>query len=363
MYITHMTLENFRNYKTADILFSQTTNIIYGNNAQGKTNLLEAIYLSSHAKSFKNSPIRDMILSGEDHADIGLSFFARGREETLQIQLLKENKRRIVLNGVEVKKPARLLEHFKVVFFSPDDLQLVKRGPNMRRRYLDRLISQINPSYLANLMTYQKLIEQKNKLLKGIKEHKMSEDTLFVWNRKQAEYLWPIMKKREEVLKILQTKCQKLHEDICGQEFFISYQPSIKAEETLKSVEDIYEFLMQKKETEIRFGQAIYGAQRDDFLIEIEGKNARHFASQGQQRTAALCLKLAQSECIYDTFLEYPIILLDDIMSELDQNRRRFLLSKMDGKQMFLTCTDKESYLRNDCRYFYVENGAIGAEN
>lgn len=355
MYITKLALDNFRNYTHAEIDFSPATNVIYGDNAQGKTNLLEAIYLSSHAKSFKNAPIREMIRQDEKKARILLSFFSKQREETLEIYLERDNKRKLILNDVEIKTPSRLLEHFKVVFFSPDDLQLIKRGPDMRRRYLDQLISQIHPAYLAGLMAYQKLLDQKNKLLKGIKENKMSEETLFVWNKKQAEYMWPLMQKRKQMLSVLDEKCRIMHEDICHQSMSILYHPSISAD----SEEEIYLFLEQKSEIEKRVGQALYGTHRDDFLVEIEEKDARHFASQGQQRTAALCLKLAQSECIKDAFSEYPLILLDDIMSELDKNRRQFLLSKIQKKQIILTCTDKESYLRSDSRYFRVTDGSI----
>jgi len=361
MHVTRLELQNFRNYSLANLEFSLKTNVIYGNNAQGKTNLLEALYLSSHAKSFKNAPIRELIKKDEKKAQVLLRFFSFGREKTLLFLFEKDNRRKIILNDIEIKSPSRLLEHFKVVFFSPDDLMLIKKGPELRRRFLDQLISQMSPTYLSALLSYQKLMEQKNKLLKMIKEGKTTDETLFAWNRKIAEFMEIIISKRREYIEKIQKKSHELHFDITGQNLKIKYMPGIsnieENTEKEKLVEQIYLFLEEKKGVEIRVGQALYGTHRDDFSISIDDMDARRFASQGQQRTIALCLKLAQSECIKDEFSEYPLILLDDIMSELDKKRRKFLLSKLSGKQIMITCTDKEAYKSEDIRYFYVEDG------
>jgi len=366
MYVTNIELQNFINYSHANLEFSLKTNVIYGNNAQGKTNLLEALYLSSHAKSFKNAPIRELIKKDEKKAQVFLRFFSFGREKTLLFLFEKDNKRKIFLNDIEIKSPSRLLEHFKVVFFSPDDLLLIKKGPELRRRFLDQVISQMSPAYLSALLSYQKVMEQKNKLLKMIKDGKVSDETLFAWNKKIAEFMAIIILKRQEYLEKLQKKCQELHVDMTGQTINITYLPGIShIEETLDAErlkESIYSFLEEKKEVEKRAGQALYGTHRDDFLIFIDDMDTRRFASQGQQRTIALCLKLAQSECIKDEFSEYPLILLDDIMSELDKKRRQFLLSKLSGKQIMMTCTDKEAYKSEDIRYFYVEDGMASQE-
>lgn len=367
MFVEEMKIENFRNYKHADLAFSSDTNVIYGNNAQGKTNLLEALFLSSHAKSFKNAPIRELIRKNERKAQVFLRFYSFGREKTLLFLFERENKRKIFLNDVEIKSPSRLLEHFKVVFFSPDDLLLVKKGPDLRRRYLDQLISQVSPAYLSSLLSYQKVLEQKNKLLKMIKEGTTDPETLFIWNGKLAEFMSLIILKRKEYSEILQNKCQVLHQAISGQDLWIQYLPSISHIENVENrnelIHSISNFLEEKKDVELRVGQSLYGTHRDDFSILIGDMDARHFASQGQQRTIALCLKLSQSECIKDAFSEYPLILLDDIMSELDKTRRQFLLSNLSGKQIMITCTDKEVYKSEDIRYFFVENGTVMKED
>lgn len=362
MYIQSLKLRSFRNYAECQIALGSHTNVLFGDNAQGKTNLLEALYLCSRAKSYRTSSAGELVLRGEECAEVELCFFAEGREQVFRMAVDKKGKKKIFLNDVPVSKVSRLLQTCKVILFSPDDLLMVKKGPDLRRKFIDNSISQLKPAYLSDLVSYCRLVEQKNKLLKFIKDGRYDEDTLAAWNYKLAEYAAKITAVRSQFVQELDTVNKQIHYAISAQTMRISYLPNIRdslsSEDYGEQKQLIFDYLQAHSAQEIKLGLSLYGIHRDDFELRVNGADLRQFGSQGQQRSAVLSLKLAQSEQIFEKTGERALILLDDIMSELDQKRRSFLLSSLGEQQVVITCTDREDYPSDgDVRYFRVMGG------
>ncbi len=332
MKISEIELYNFRNYKNEKISFCEGTNIVCGDNGMGKTNILEAIYYFSYGRSFRTSG-REIIKDGEKEAKINLSFEKNERLYDGKIKFLSGNKKEILLNDIELNKTSQLLGNFLCVLFTPDELRIIKGMPEIRRKFCDSAIMLLRPNYIKELIRYRNILNQKTALLKSRKY-----DTLSVWNEKLSESGEKIMKMGESYIQRIKEKAQSLQKEITnGKEILnIIYAPSVKkGEEYLKKLEEYKE-----KEKENMF--CLVGPHRDEIIFEINGKNAKNYASQGQIRTAVLCLKLAQMEIIKEETGNFPVLLLDDILSELDKKRREFLISKIKDKQIIITCTDIE---------------------
>lgn len=362
MYILSLKLRSFRNYSGCELTLGPHTNVLFGGNAQGKTNLLEAMYLCSRAKSYRTSSVSDLVLRGEECAEVELCFFAEGRKQVFRMAVDKKGKKKLFLNDVPVSKVSRLLETCKVILFSPDDLLMVKKGPDLRRKFIDNSISQLKPAYLSDLVSYCRLVEQKNKLLKFIKDGRYDEDTLAAWNFKLAEYAAKITAVRKEFVGELDRVNERIHSAISGQQMHIAYLPNIRdsflPEDYGERKQIIFRYLQDHSAQEVKLGLSLYGIHRDDFDLQVNGTDLRQFGSQGQQRSAVLSLKLSQSELIEQQTGERALILLDDIMSELDQDRRSFLLSSLGEQQVIITCTDREVYPSNgDVRYYEIKDG------
>ncbi len=362
MYIRSVKLRSFRNYAECELELGPHTNVFYGGNAQGKTNLLEAMYLCSRAKSYRTSSAGDLVLHGEDYGEVELRFFAAGRDQVFRMAVDKKGKKKIFLNDVPVGKVSRLLETCKVILFSPDDLLMVKKGPDLRRKFIDNSISQLKPSYLSDLVSYCRLAEQKNKLLKLIKEGRYDEATLSAWNYKLAEYAAKITAVRRQFVDEINQVNERIHFSISRQKMSVLYRPNIREsmqiEEYSRQKQVIFDYLQAHAQQEMKLGLSLYGIHRDDFELQINDTDLRQFGSQGQQRSAVLSLKLAQCELIEQKTGERALILLDDIMSELDQDRRAFLLSSFGEQQVVITCTDREVYPSNgDVHYYHVAGG------
>ena len=359
MYISSLTLSNFRNYEQETIKFSRGTNLIYGNNAQGKTNILEAVYLFCQGRSHRAKTDKELIRFGNDFASLTAEFHDANRDYSANIRLIKNGKKNIKINHVQITKLSMLMSYLNAVMFAPEDLELVKGSPSSRRRFTDSAISQLYPGYLSNLIDYNKALMQKNSLLKTIRTSgRNAYSMLEVWNEQLAHTGAKIMEYRTDSISQLNKFASAIQKEISGEDLLAEYAPSIKTDNF--NEESFFEFLQSRSEREIDMGSAQYGIQRDDINISINGREARTFGSQGQQRTAALSLKIAQADYIRSIKDEYPILLLDDILSELDINRRMYLCEKIKDKQVLITGTDSD--LTNDSTdtaLFYVDNGTI----
>lgn len=359
MFITSLTLEHFRNYEQQQISFSPHTNVIYGNNAQGKTNILEAVYLFSHGRSHRAHSDKELIRFGEAYANLEIDFEDSSRNYNASIRLLKNGKKSVKVNHVAVNRLSKLMNYLNVVMFSPEDLDLVKGSPGGRRRFLDAAISQLYPGYLNSLITYHKALTQKNSLLKMLRQKGWKSDpTLSVWNEQLAGEAEKIMRYRRDFLTPLSQFAAELQKEISGEVLEVRYQPSIHAEQST----EIFEVLESHQAREIDCAAAQSGIQRDDISISVSGNAAKTYGSQGQQRTAILSLKLAQADLIHSLKEEYPVLLLDDIMSELDLHRRLYLSEKIKNKQVLITCTDTDLTKDSATQLFHVEEGRVCTE-
>lgn len=347
-------LVNFRNYENETVNFSAGTNLIYGDNAQGKTNLLEAVCMFSYGRSKRAKSDSELVRFGERGFSLELSFSDAVRDFTAIIKMLPDGRKNIRINNVAITKLSQLMSYFNVVMFSPTELDIVKGSPAVRRRFLDEAISQLSPKYVSQLSEYHKILEQKNGLLKQLRiKGEESSPMLSVWNEQLAVYGSEISKKRRMFTERVAKAAEGIQKEISGEELKIAYVPSI-------SEESYFEKLERNQKREIEFASSLVGIQRDDVKIKISDKDSRLFASQGQQRTAVLSLKLAQTEYIYEEKGEYPVILLDDIMSELDINRRRYLAGRISGRQVLITTTDPEGAEDiNNTKYFKISDGRV----
>lgn len=371
MQIHTLKLTNFRNYAEEEISFSPGTNVIYGNNAQGKTNLLEAICLFSYGRSRRARSDGELIRFGSDFFRLGLTFSDASREYSAFMQQAANGKKSIKINNVPLRRLSQLLSYLNVVMFSPSDLDIVRGSPSVRRRFLDEAISQMYPKYMSKLSDYHKALEQKNKLLKQLRARgARRDDMLTIWNEQLSESGTEIYIKRKEFIEKTDIHAAKVQSEISKENLKTDYTPNINCgimegteerSETERIVKNVlFQRLEEAQTREIENGSSVFGVQRDDFMIKIGGKDARLYASQGQQRTAVLSLKLAQTEFIKEECGEYPVLLLDDIMSELDIERRHFLAGKISGKQVLITTTDAENSEANTgTSYFKIENGRL----
>ena len=362
MHINSLKLKNFRNYSEASFEFSPLTNVIYGDNAQGKTNILEAVYMFAQGRSHRAKSDKELIKFGEDTSQLEIEFEDSDREYNAKIRLNKHGsgKKSVWINSVPIKKLSKLMSYLNVVMFSPEDLDLVKGSPSFRRHFIDAALSQLYPKYLITLTEYSQALAQKNSLLKQIKPNdKAAESLLTVWNMALAEKGALIMKYRAEFLESLNSFAAEIQNEICGEELELEYVPSIKAE-NIGSQEELLEKFEANTDREILFSSALIGVQRDNMNIRINGKEARLYGSQGQQRTAALSIKIAQADYIQSVRDEYPVLLLDDIMSELDINRRTYLSQKIRNKQVLITSTDTDlSESTAETKLFRISGGMV----
>ena len=359
MYIERLRLKSFRNYERAELEFSPLTNVIYGNNAQGKTNILEAVYLFAQGRSHRAKSDKELIRFGADSARLGLDFRDSSRAYSCEMKILGSGRKSVSVNHVHITKLSRLMSYLNVVMFSPEDLNIVKGSPSARRRFIDGSVSQIYPAYLASLMDYNKSLAQKNSLLKLLRaKGRRSDPTLSVWNMQLAEEGSKIMKARADFIKTINEFAAGIQQEISGEKLTLRYMPSIKTESM--SAEELFGYLCEHEGRELDMASAMYGVQRDDIEIFVNDREAKLFGSQGQQRTAALSMKIAQAEYIKSIKDEYPVLLLDDIMSELDINRRMYLSERIRDKQVLITSTDTDLIDKDtQTRLFRIENGTV----
>ena len=343
MKIKRFKAENFRSIERCDIEFTDGVNLIYGGNALGKTNVIEGIYLFSRGRSFRTAQEKDMVKYNTDGFRIALEYDSRDGENTLEYASFGREKRRRK-NGYPVKSVREMIEGFKAILFHPDDLALVKGGPEERRAFLNVAAAQCYITYISDYSRFQTALDNRNALLKNAsKGLYVDEGELLAWSESMAEYAAYIYVTRTEYLKKLEVYVKENGLKISGgkEEISFEYKSDIENGTDRESVRQEYlSVLTSSLEKEKIVGSSLYGPQRDDIIIKINGQPTRGFASQGQQRSIVLSMKLAEGEVIRDTFGEYPVFLLDEMLSELDEERRKFVLDSLDGKQTVITACE-----------------------
>ena len=342
MTIESIELKNYRNYEELHMELSQGTNILYGDNAQGKTNILEAVYVCCTTKSHRGAKDRDMIRFGEDESHIKLQIKKGAVPCRIDMHLKKNKPKGIAINGIPIRRASELFGLANMVFFSPEDLNIIKNGPGERRRFMDAELCQLDKLYLTDLAGYNHVLNQRNKLLKDMYKQPDLGATLDVWDMQLVETGRKIIRRRKQFVDELNEIVHDIHYRISGEkeDLLLQYEPSI---------EDIFfeDELSRVKERDMRQCMTSVGPHRDDLLFSIGEVDIRKFGSQGQQRTSALSLKLSEIELVKRSIHDTPVLLLDDVLSELDSNRQNYLLNSIHDTQTLITCTGLDEFVKN----------------
>ena len=335
MWINKIKLKNFRNYSEQEVNLGKNINVFFGENAQGKTNIIESIFLASIGKSYRTSKEKELIKFNENEAFIEIEFNKSDRDGKIKIQI--SDKKQIFLNGIKLKKLSELLGNINIVIFSPEDINILKGSPQNRRKFLDIMISQLRPNYMHLLTIYLKTMEQRNNYLKLIKFENKPEELLDIWDEKLVDAGIKIYQYRKEYIDKIYSKIKNIHKDITQgkEDIEIEYFSDATTRQNFLNE------LKSRRKLDIIKGYTTKGIHRDDFTIYINKKEVGTFGSQGQNRTVVLSLKLSELQVIYDDIGEYPILLLDDFMSELDSKRRENFLNSIKDIQVIITCTEK----------------------
>ena len=357
MYVDLLKLKNFRNYEDLEIHFSDRINIIHGDNAQGKTNILEAIYLAATTKSHRGSKDKDIILFGKDDSHIRLNLKKRDVGHRIDMHLRKAKPKGVAIDGIPIRRSTELFGLINIIIFSPEDLSIVKNGPGERRRFMDMEICQISRIYYSNLLRFSKILDQRNNLLKQIYYKPEIKDTLDTWDEQLVDTGKTIIKERRNFIQMMNDIIQDIHSSLSSgkEKIELIYEPNVEEDKFLK-------VLKEKRKLDLKNSVTMTGPQRDDFAVMINGNDVRVYGSQGQQRTAALSLKLAEIEIVKKVINDNPILLLDDVMSELDSQRRDALLDTMNDIQTIITCTGYDDFIRQRIsvdKIYKINNGRI----
>lgn len=353
MWIKNLKIHNFRNYDEQKINLNKNVNIFHGENAQGKTNIIESIFLASIGKSFRTNKDSELIKFGEICSKIEIDFEKSDRDGNIKIEI--NNKKNIFVNNIKIKKLSDLLGNINVVIFTPDDINILKGGPQNRRKFLDIMISQLRPNYMHVYSLYRKTLDERNNYLKKIKNENASEDLLEIWDEQLVNYGKIIADYRNDFIEKIKSKIANIHSKITEN------KENIKIEyiSDCLNKNDYIDFLKRRRKLDIVKGYTTRGIHRDDFQIFIDDILVNVYGSQGQHRTVVLSLKIAELQVINDEIGEKPILLLDDFMSELDEKRRSNFIENIQDTQVIITCTDKLLLNNVDFKEFNVVNGEI----
>ena len=357
MIIKSIELADYRNYDSLTMQFDKGTNILYGDNAQGKTNILEAIFVSATTKSHRGSKDREIINFDKEEAHIRTYLEREGVETRVDMHLRKSKSKGIAIDGQKIKKAADLLGLCNVVFFSPEDLGIIKNGPSERRRFVDMELCQLDSFYLYNLNHYNKIINQRNKLLKDMYMNVDLKETLGIWDMQLVSFGSKIIERRRLFVDQLNEIIYEIHKKLSGgkEELLIKYEPDVE-------IEEFENKLRFSQDRDIKSKMTSVGPHRDDFSFLVGDVDIRKYGSQGQQRTAALSLKLSEIELVKRIAKDTPVLLLDDVLSELDSNRQNYLLNNIGEIQTIITCTGLEEFVNNRFeinKVFQVSEGSV----
>lgn len=363
MIVESVELKDYRNYEFLDMNFNEHVNIIYGDNAQGKTNILESIYMCSTSKSHRGSKDREIVRFGKDESHIKLNVLKHGMKYRIDMHLKKNKTKGIAVNGIPIKKAVELFGIINIVFFSPEDLNIIKNGPSERRRFMDMELSQLDKIYLSNLVNYNKVLNQRNKLLKDIAFSPSEQlmQTLDIWDMQLVKYGSLIIKGRKSFIEKINTIISDIHSRLTGgiENIKVCYVPDV-------DVNDFEEEVRNSRQKDIKYKVTGKGPHKDDLIFLINDNDVRKYGSQGQQRTAALSLKLSEIELVKLVIKDTPVLLLDDVLSELDSNRQNFLINSIGDIQTIVTCTGLEEFINNRMninKIFKVTDGHVVNEN
>lgn len=358
LHLRELALNNYRNYTRLGLKFNSNRILFIGKNAQGKTNILEAIFLACTGRSHRTSKDNELIRWGQKSCNLRMLVEKKIGINSIEIILSEKERKKIKINGIPVKRLGQLMGHLNGVIFSPEDLKIVKEGPSERRRFMDMEISQVKPKYFYYLQQYNRILNHRNNLLKEINNNPVLEKTLSVWNAQLAEAGAFIIKQRYEFVENLAEIAKEIHKRISFdvEELSIKYRASVLIKPPkLKDIETHFlEALEKCRDDDIRRGNTGIGCHRDDLNFEINGVDVRTFGSQGQQRTVALSLKLSELKLMYKETGEYPVLLLDDVMSELDEERQKQLFEELGDIQTFITATDFKGIPLAELRKFDI---------
>ncbi len=366
--IKRLYLKNFRNYSEADIDFSYSTSLIYGDNAQGKTNIIEALFMISTGKSHRTNNVNELIKHGKNHFRVLLDFEDNGYDQNIEIRYIKGKRKELFINGVKKDKISDMLGVIPSVLFSPESILYVKGSPGERRRIMDIVLCQVKKDYLINLQRYNRIIKNKNIVLKQMQIGRSEEKQLDVWDEEASMTGFKIIKERQMLTEELESRMNGIIKGISeGKErISIKYKTFKEIDKIQNGHKDLLETIINNREKEIETGSSIYGPHRDDMEILLNGKNARMFCSQGQQRSIALSLCVAVMGLMEEKLGKKTLLLLDDVMSELDEKRQKFLLELIGNRQTVITTTEKTKYnalSQNNISFIKVSSGKIIEEN
>ncbi len=357
MQVKKIEVKNYRNLKDLTFVPHKNINVICGENAQGKTNLIESIWLFTGAKSFRGNSDSELVKIGEEKAKLNLDFTSCMVEKSSEIII--EGRRKATLNGNRLKSASLLAGSFTAIVFSPDDLQLISLGPDKRRRFLDIAVSQLYPPYLKDLKQYTRAVTQRNSLLKDIKAGQADSNLLSFFEDEIAKYGAKIIKYRKRYIERIKPFLNEIYKGISAQKEVLDIIYHSNTDESL-----LKNALYDSRKDDIYTASTSVGPHRDDLIFTVNEKNAKKYASQGQRRSISLSLKLAEAEVLNEITGEYPVALLDDVMSELDPMRQDYVLNKVKNRQVFITCCDPDNTKGlNEGKIFYVKNGEIKEEN
>lgn len=362
MYIENLELKNFRNYENLNIEPVKGVNILTGDNAQGKTNILEAVFFCAYGRSHRTSRDREMQMFDAPFTTVSVDVAREQNDKKIVLRFNGEGRKFIEINGRKITRIPDLLGNLYVIMFSPEDLKIVKETPGIRRRFLDMEISALDKIYYHDLVSYNKVIQERNNLLKM---RSVDRTVLDVYDAKAAQYGARIIRQRMDYMKKLNDKARSIHLEITGgkEEIEYTYRCGIPLTENLE--DSLAQALAENRRHDLERGTTSVGPHRDDFVILINGADARIFGSQGQQRTVILTLKFASLGIIRDLTGEYPVLLLDDVLSELDLSRQNFILSSIDGIQTIISMTGYENIekrLIEGARVFHIRQGTATME-
>ena len=357
MVIRSLRLKNYRNYDLLDMSFDPKTNILYGDNAQGKTNILEALYLSGTTKSHRGTKDRDMIQFGHDEAHLEMVVEKKGLTFQIDMHLKKNSPKGIAIDRIPIRKASELFGIVHFVFFSPEDLNIIKEGPAGRRRFIDLELSQLDKIYLSNLTNYNRIINQRNALLKDIYNHQNLAETLDIWDMQLVKYGKKLIESRERFVEELGVIVAEIHRNLTGgrEELMVRYEKNVSADEFERK-------LQTSRKRDLKVKMSMTGPHRDDLLFEVKGVDIRRIRNNKKKRTAALSLKLAEIELVKRAIKDTPVLLLDDVLSELDSSRQQYLLDSIHDIQTLITCTGIDDFIENKFqlnKVFHVADGVV----